>query len=224
MRLTRNRKLGAATVATLAVAGAGGAFAATKLTSPGDRSRAVIDDAAQQLGVNPDRLSAALRKALENQIDAEVTAGRLTKEQGEELKRRIESSDFPLLGLRGLHRGFDFDRHGGLFARGFDAAATYLGISESELRAQLLSGKSLAEVAKAQRKSVDGLVDTLVADARKQIEGAVDAGRLTRAQADQIEADLKNRVQRRVNATLPLRSFRPFGGRPPLAPPAFRTA
>jgi polyhydroxyalkanoate synthesis regulator phasin len=216
MDLRRNWKLALTAAVAVAVAGAGGAIAATKLTSPSERSQAIVNDAAKQLGVDPSKLQAALKKAIENQIDAEVAAGRLTKEQGDALKQRIESSDLPLFGqglghLRGAP-GFGFGhRLGGVFG-GLDTAATYLGMSESDLRAELVSGKSLADVAKEKSKSVDGLVTALVADASKQLDAAVKAGRLTQAQADQFKADLKTRVQARVNNARPQRELRGFRG------------
>ena len=84
------------------------------------------------------------------------------------------------------------------------AAAAYLGVTESELRTKLEGGKTLAQVANATAgKSADGLVDALVAAAKKHIEADVSSGRLTRAQADQIESDLKQRITNRVNSTGP---------------------
>src|SRR6266496_5796473 len=43
------------------------------------------------------------------------------------------------------------------------AAATYLGLSQTELRQQMQAGKSLADIAKAQGQSVAGLKDAMVA-------------------------------------------------------------
>ncbi len=43
------------------------------------------------------------------------------------------------------------------------AAADYLGLSQAQLQAQLQSGKSLADIAKAQGKPVSGLKDTILA-------------------------------------------------------------
>src|SRR5947208_9350242 len=114
--------------AALAAGGAGGAVAATQLGSPGD-GQAIIDDAAKQLGVTPSALTAALKKALENRIDAAVAAGRLTKDQGDELKQRIESGDLPLFfGPRGGPPGHFGD---------FSTAASYLGLTTAELDTQL---------------------------------------------------------------------------------------
>ena len=207
-------KVIAGAVAGLAVAGAGGAYAATQLGSPRQDNQAVLNDAAKQLGVEPSALSAALKKALENRVDEAVAAGRLTKAQGDELKQRIESGDAPLFG--GPGRGFGFHK-GGPFG-GLDAAAGYLGLTEAQLRTKLESGKSLADVAKAQGKSVDGLVQTLVDAAKTKLDAAVSAGRLTQSQADSILAGLKSHVTDLVNGTAPrfgLRQGLRNGGPPP---------
>lgn len=191
-------------VAALAVAGGGAAVAASKLSSPKEESQAVVNDAAGQLGIAPSKLSAALKKALENRIDAAVADGRLTKEQGEALKARIRSDDFPLFGFPGPHHG----PHG--FAD-LDAAASYLGLSEAELRSQLAAGKSLAQIAKDRGKSVDGLVQALVDDLKTKLDAAVAAGRLTKAQADAILSDAKTRISERVNRSGPEFGFRRGG-------------
>ena len=100
-RMKKRTKLAAGAGAALAVVGAGGALAADRLT-PNDESKAVVDDAAKLLGVDPAKLNAALRKALENRIDEAVKAGRLTEEQGKAMKERIEAGDFPLFGGPGF--------------------------------------------------------------------------------------------------------------------------
>jgi hypothetical protein len=212
-------KVIAGAVAGLTAAGAGGAYAATHFASPQQENQAVVDDAAKQLGVAPSALSAALKKALENRVDAAVAAGRLTKAQGDELKQRIESGDVPLFG----GPGHGFHERGALFG-GLDAAASYLGLTEDQLRAQFQNGKSLADVAKAQGKSVDGLIQAIVGDAKKKLNAAVSAGRLTQTQADSILAGLKARVSDFVNRTPPRFGFRHafpgrgLGGGPPAAP------
>src|SRR3954454_12075189 len=213
-------KVIAGAVAGLAVAGAGGAYAATQLGSPRQENQAVLNDAAKQLGVEPGALSSALKKALENRVDEAVAAGRLTKAQGAELRQRIESGDVPLFGAP----GFGFHHRGGMFG-GLDAAASYLGLTEAQLRTRLESGKSLADVAKAQNKSVDGLTQALVDSAKKKLDAAFSAGRLTQSQADSILAGLKSHVTDFVNGTAPrpgLRQgfrggFGPGGGPPPTA-------
>lgn len=215
------RKLAVGAGAALAVAGGGGAIAATQLGSPGAESKAIVDDAAKQLGIQPSKLTDALKKALENQVDAAVADGRLTKQQGEELKARIEADDFPLFaGPLFGHRG------GFTHFRDLDAAASYLGLTEAQLRERLESGKTLAQVAKDEGKSVDGLVDALVAEAKKDLDAAVGAGRLTKEREQEILNGLKQRITDMVNGTFGpggpgFRGEHRFGGGPPaLAPPS----
>jgi polyhydroxyalkanoate synthesis regulator phasin len=200
-------KVIAGAVAGLAVAGGGAAIAADQLGSPKQESQAVLNDAAKQLGVEPSALTAALKKALENRVDDAVAAGRLTKAQGDDLKQRIESGDAPLFAGPGFH-------HRGPFG-GLDAAATYLGLTDAQLRTRLESGKSLADVAKAQNKTVDGLVQAIVDAAKKKLDAAVAAGRLTQSRADSILADLKSHAADFVNGTAPRFGHRQFRGGPP---------
>ncbi len=197
-------KVVAGAAAALAVGGAGAGIAATKLTSsPSDESKAVISAAAKQLGVQPKALTSALKKALEDRVDAAVAAGRLTKAQGDELKQRIESNDFPLVVPRFGHDGFGHHgfRHHGF--PGLDAAASYLGLSEDALRSRLETGKTLAQVAKDQGKSVDGLVAALRADLKQHLDQAVSDGRLTKAQADRILSNADSRLKALVNGKFP---------------------
>jgi hypothetical protein len=187
-------KIAATGAVVLAAVGAGAAIAATRDTSPQAESQAVVNDAARQLGVQPSELTAALKKALSNRVDAAVEAGRLSKEEGDALKARINSGQFPLFG--GPHR--HFGRFGPGFPHGprhdLADAAEYLGMTTAQLRAQLNQGKTLAQVARDRDKSVDGLVDNLVEAKKARIEEAVEDGRLTRAQADEILADVEEHV------------------------------
>ena len=196
--MDRKRKLIVAGVATLAVAVTGGAFAATRGTTPRQESQAVVNDAARQLGVQPSELSAALRKALANRVDEAVEAGRLTKAEGDALKARIDSGEVPLFG--GPHRGFGrFGRGPHFHLHSLDAAASYLGLTEAQLRTQLNSGKTLAQVARDREKSVDGLVDALVEAQNEKLDQAVEAGRLTQAQANEIKQGQRQRISEFVN-------------------------
>jgi hypothetical protein len=201
-----SRKLVVGAVAGLAVAGAGAAIAATQFNDPKAESEAIIKDAAGQLGVQPNALSNALKQAYLNRIDAAVAAGQLTKAQGDAIKARIQSQDFPM-----LMPGFGFRNGPGPMGgpgrhvemRGLGAAADYLGLSQSELMTKLQGGKSLADIAKDQGKSVDGLVQALVNDAKKHLDQAVSDGHLTQAQETQILGQIKQHITDLVNGTAP---------------------
>ena len=197
MQVRRKRTVAAGAAALLAIAGAGGAVAATNGGSPQQDSQAVVDDAADQLGISSAKLSDALKQALENRVDEEVAAGRLTKAQGDELKQRIEAGEVPLIAVGppgGVHQ---------LRLPGLEAAASYLGLTDAQLQASLRSGKTLAEIAKADGKSVDGLVAAMLADARQHLAADVAAGRLTEAQQQDILSTLEQHITDLVNGKLP---------------------
>lgn len=207
--MAMRRKVIAGAAAALAVGGAGAGVAATKMTqSPSAESKAVINDAAKTLGIAPSKLSAALKKAFEDRIDAAVAAARLTKQQGDELKQRIESGDFPLFGPPAFGPGFGAPHP---FFHGLDAAATYLGLTEAQLESRINNGKTLAQIAEAEGKSVDGLKAAMLKDARAKLDEAVKAGRLSKAEEQQVLKDLGQRIEDLVNGQLRLR-FRDHGG------------
>ena len=198
MLRSRKSQVVAGAVAALAVAGGGAAFAADKL-SPREESQAVLNDAAQQLGIEPSRLSAALKQALKNRVDAAVEDGRLTEEQGVELKERIDAGEVPFFGVgRSFHKHF----HGPFHAK-LEAAAEYLGMTQAQLEDALEDGKTLAQVAKDKGKAVDGLVDALVEGAEQKLQDAVEAGRLTEAEKSEMLDGLRDRITDLVNGRFP---------------------
>jgi hypothetical protein len=92
------------------------------------------------------------------------------------------------------------------------ALADYLGLTAAQLRTQLESGKTLAQVATAQSKTVAGLEDAIVAEARAHLDADVAAGRITAAQETTSLADLEANVDDMVNGAGPPRGG-PHGGR-----------
>jgi polyhydroxyalkanoate synthesis regulator phasin len=207
MDVSHKRKVAAGTAAALALAGGGAAIAAKKLGfSSSSENKAVVNDAAKQLGVQPTALSNAIKKALSDRVDAAVAAGRLTKEQGAKLKQRIQSGQAPLFGVPG---GFNGGHMGHVM--GIDAAATYLGLTKAQVDSRLESGKTLAQIAKDENKSVDGLITALKDDAKQKLDDAVSAGRLTKAQEEQILSDLDQRITDLVNGKMTRPSGPPGG-------------
>jgi hypothetical protein len=80
-------------------------------------------------------------------------------------------------------------------------ASTYLGVSVSDLQADLRSGKTLASVATAQGKTADGLVAALVAVAKTSLDAQVTAGTITQAQEGTILARVTTQLTNFVNNT-----------------------
>lgn len=201
-------KLVVALLAFALVAGGGAAIAGTGVLSPKQEREAFLDDAAKQLGVTPSELSAALKGALKKRVDAAVAAGLITKAEGDRIKARIEAGDVPLFLGPGLGRGpGGFRHHDRAFEhrRGaqLQAAASYLGLTVEQLHNRLEDGKTLAQVAKEQGKSVDGLVQALLTEKTKALDDAVKAGKLTKAERDDLVAGLKARITDLVNGRFP---------------------
>jgi hypothetical protein len=204
----------AATVAGLAVAGGGAAIAASQTDSP---ASSFFDSVAKHLGISSQELEDATRAAAVDQVDQALAEGRITQEQADDLKERIESGDFPpflgpgLFGFREHGLGDGPDGHHFFFDAKLSAAAQYLGLTEAELREQLADGKSLADVAKAEGKSVDGLKEAMLAGAKSRLDEAVADERLTQEQADKIYEHLESAIDELVNGTGP-RASRPGVG------------
>ena len=123
-----------------------------------------------------DGLVDALVAAAQKNIAADVSSGRLAQSQADQilsgLKQHITervSSTGPPGGPHGRS-----GPHGGL-----DAAASYLGLSETDLITQLQAGKTLGEIAGVTSgKSKAGLIAALVADGKSQLTQAVKDGHL----------------------------------------------
>ncbi len=202
--MSLNRKLVLGAVVGLAAVGAGAAIAATQFGNPKEENQAIINDTAKRLGIQPGALSDALKQSLSDRIDAAVAAGKLTKDEGDAIKARIQSGDAPLFftGPPRGHFGPSHDQWGGPMEgafRGLDAAASYLGLSVADLQKAVVGGKTLAQVAKDQSKSVDGLIQALVDDAKKHLDDAVSQGRLTQAQEQSILTNVKQHISDFVN-------------------------
>ncbi|MGN6187762.1 MAG: hypothetical protein ACTHOE_02585 [Conexibacter sp.] len=208
MESRRKRTVAIGAAVALAVAGGGVAYAAATNSDPRD---AVLRDAAQRLNVTPDQLRSALAGAFSDQLDQAVKDGRLTQQQADQLKARIARYGVPLGGPMGPGgpdgHGFGFGFGGpggpGHGPGGLDAAARYLGLTDAQLARQLQSGRTLAEVASAQGKSVDGLKQALLDDAKSHLDRAVADRRLTSAQRDQILKDIQQHLDDLVNGRAP---------------------
>ena len=216
--VSSKRALLAASALSLVV-GAGGAIAASK--SSATREDGFLARVAGHLGISTEKLEDATKAAAIDQVDAQLKAGRITKAQADELKARIRRGGVPFL-FGGRHRfggpgGFDGPRlHHAPFGQ-LSAAADYLGLSVPQLLEQLTSGKSLADVAKAEDKSVDGLKKAMLADAKTRLDEAVDEGMLTEAQAKAKLDAIESKLDDIVNGKFPDRGERHFrwrGGPP----------
>jgi len=175
------------------------------------RSGTTMADVANAIdGKSADGLIEALVAAAKKNIAADVSSGRLTQSQADAILSGLKQHVTARVNSAGPPGGPY--GHGGPRG-GLDAAAAYLGLSETVLRTQLQSGKTLAEIADATAgKSKAGLVAALVADEKSHLTEAVKVGRLTESQADAMAANIEARVTDLVNGTLPERPDGPPPG------------
>jgi polyhydroxyalkanoate synthesis regulator phasin len=205
--------------AAVLAAGAGGG-AAIAATSGGDERQkteaSILDDAAKRLNVTPEALKSALGAAEDAQLDQQVKNGKLTQEQADAIKKARAQSG-TVLGGPGVHGpggpGFRVGpgRPGGPGRGGFglglgglrfhtgaggalDAAATALGLKRDELLAKLRAGQSIADVAKAQSKSLDDVKAAITAAVTQELDARVKDGKLTADQRDKVLSELKDHL------------------------------
>jgi hypothetical protein len=214
VRLGSKRTL-AVTAAVLAAAVGGGAAVAAAQDEEG-RPSGFLEAVARHLGISSEKLEDAVKAASLEQVDAALEEGKITEEQADELRERIESGEAgPLFGPGAF--GFHGPGHG--FGHGLgdklSATADYLGLSVEELRERLTDGRSLADIAEAEGKSVDGLEQAILAEARADLDEAVEAGRLTREHADEILQRLREHVDELVAGDFFERRGRPRFEGPP---------
>ena len=189
--MSRKHKFAAGAAALVTAAGTGGAVAAT---SGGSSPRQkLLGDAASRLHVTEPQLESALAGAYRDRLNAEVAAGRLTQAQAQHLQARVAHGGMPFLRY-GQHRQ-------GLRTGVIRAAAGYLGMTPQQLRTERQSGKSLAQIARAEHKSVEGLKVAIAKSVKRRLEHALASQRITVAQEQRVLAALPKRLDRLVNRT-----------------------
>jgi hypothetical protein len=206
-KLKRRLAIGGAVLATFGAAG--GAYA---VASSSDNPRdAYLNDVASRLHVTRGQLDSALKGASEDRLDAAVKAGKLTQAEADAIKKQIEQNGAlppvggPFLGKGpggpgagpGLAFGF------GKFGAAADDVAKYLGLTDAQLRQKVMSGKSLADIAGDQKKSVDGLKDAIKSAAKKQLDSLVASKKITQQQEDDALSKLSANIDNLVNLKPP---------------------
>jgi hypothetical protein len=215
MQIKFTRKLVVGTSVIAAMGAAGGAYAATQSGNP---RQAYLNDLAKRLNVSPQTLQSAMKNAFLDQLNAAVAAGRLTQAQANAIKQRIEhgAAGGPLPFTPGGIHGGGFGGPGVAGLRGaLGTVASYLGLSQTQLLNDLRSGKSLAQIAGTQHKSVSGLESTITSAIKSDLDKAVSQKRITSSEENQILSTLRANIGAIVTGTgHGLRMFHGFHGPP----------
>lgn len=178
--------------------------------------KGLLTAAATYLGISEDALRAEL-SAGKSLADVAVASGKTRDGLVAALVQTATAEIATLVDTKGV---FPAPHAGGPvmgrphFGADLDAAATYLGVTEADLRTKLQAGQTLAAIANATAgKSRDGLVNALVADATADIDAAQSAGRITAEQATAAKAKLAAKIAEMVDSTRPMGPRFGFGHR-----------
>jgi hypothetical protein len=82
-------------------------------------------------------------------------------------------------------------------------AATTIGISEQTLQTDLQSGQTLAQVATANGKTAQAVINALVGDETTAIDSLASSGKITSAQETKLQSNVTQMVTNFVNQTRP---------------------
>jgi polyhydroxyalkanoate synthesis regulator phasin len=227
--MTFQRKLALAVLACAFLLGGGGALAQGPKAGP---QRAAVKAAAAYIGVTIQELRQELQGgnslatvALEHDktvegleaaivadakahLDKAVAAGKLTAEKEAQILQKLQSKVVEFVmrtkstGGKGAAKG-----KGHAALRGaIKATAAYVGLTEQQVLAQLKAGKSLADVATAQGKTVDGLKAAILADAKTVIDRLVSQGKISAERGQQYLARLQAHIDQLVTRTRPAKT------------------
>lgn len=148
---------------------------------------------ASHLGVTEQQLVDAFKAARLEMLDEAVAAGKISPEDAEQIRQRIEESQGLGLGL-GL-RGWRIHALGGIVS----SVAGTLNMTPREIAQDLRQGQSLAEIGQAKGVSTDTLKSAILTAAGDKLDQAVADGKLTQDQADKITARLTDNIDKILN-------------------------
>ncbi|MNK37330.1 hypothetical protein D3C87_558950 [compost metagenome] len=143
-------------------------------------------------------------------LDAKLAAGEITQEEYDaqkaaktEAAAQLVTAKFP-----GDVEGIEDVEGSGKFG----ALTKLLGITESELRAAMKSGKSLADIAAANHITAQQVVDLLVKDRLAKLDEKLAAGEITQEEYGKFKKSLTDYVTAQVNRVPSSKGSKPEDG------------
>ncbi len=199
-------------VAVLGVA----AYAQDDEGSPFDFGAKFKEAVAKALGVTVEEYDSAVKEAHAQVVDEAVAEGKLTEEQAQRMRERMEQAPDDWgrgRGFKAPHgkgfrapegEGFRSPR-GGMMGRGgaspIGVAAEKLEMTASELMAEIKEGKSIADVATEKGVDLQDITDAYTEQLGEALSQAVENGRITQEQADSMMEQAEKMVPEMLNNT-----------------------
>jgi len=142
--------------------------------------QAYLGPLATQLGVSQAKLAAASAAALKATIQDQVTSGKLTQAQADKIEAKLPATGLCSAAINGIGR----TKAAVATSAYLTAAASALGVTEAQLKADLKSGQNLSQVAAAQKVSEADFKTRVTASIKSKLDAAVAAKAITQAQED----------------------------------------
>lgn len=151
---------------------------------------------AENLGITPEELTAAIQQTQLQMVDERVAAGDLTEEEAARIRERIESGEGPLFGegkrpRHGPDRGMQVVQQ----------VAEFLGMTPQEVFEAKKAGHSLAQIAEANGSSAEELAAFLLSQIEAHIAEALEAGKIDPARAEEMLQNAPEHIDRLINHT-----------------------
>jgi hypothetical protein len=170
------------------------------------QSGKTIADLAAEKGVESSAIVDAIVSAQQERLATAVTDGRLTQAQADARLALAKADADALLdntfeapdGVNAPGFGRDGLRFGGEL---LSVVADKLGIEVTDLRTEMQSGKTIADIAEEKGVETSAIVDAIVAAQQENLDQAVTDGRLTQEQADARLETFKTYAEAFINAT-----------------------
>lgn len=157
------------------------------------KSGKTIEEIAKEKNVSVEKLTEAIITKISVKLDQSLENGSITEEQKTNILERLEANINNMLSnnCNSIEHNNFKDRKNNHGCSGIklhetirDTIAEELGLTSDELRSQILSGKTIEEMAKEQNVSLEDLTMKLKKSLTAQIEQMVENGTITEEQKD----------------------------------------
>jgi len=158
-------------------------------------------------GVSVQSVIGVLVTDMQAHIAQEVASGKITQAEATTKLASVTAKATERVNSVQPARGEGNGPRGGPKGPGKNVAAiaSVLKLTEAELKTQMQSGKTLAQIATAQSVSVQSVINVLVADMQAHIAEELASGKITQAQATTKLAGVTAKATERVNNLPPAR-------------------
>jgi hypothetical protein len=148
-------------------------------------------------GVSVANLENAITAAVQSRLDQAVASGVLSASQEQAWLARLDARVGTLVNVAhpGAHAVFALR----LRAAVVRLSAQYLGVSPTQLRGELRSGQTLAQIATSNGKTAAGLEQSVMAAVKTRLDRAVSVGNLSAQTEATALANLQSRLDQAVN-------------------------